>query len=96
MIMLLIIVAGLLLLAAFVFLAIKAKDAGFLEDKNGNYVPDVVEDKAKAVKDEAVVRAGEVSKELKDVGAAVKEVGKQISHLPGAISGKRRSGKKQL
>jgi hypothetical protein len=92
--MLLLVIAGLLLLAAFVFLAIKAKNAGFLEDQNGNHIPDVVEEKAKAIKNETVARAQEVSKEMKDVGNAIKEVGKQISHVPGAIAGKRRSGKK--
>lgn len=92
---LLIIVAGLLLVAAFVFVAIKAKNAGFLDDHNNNNIPDVLETKAKFIKDEAIKRAHEVSKELKDVGNSVKEVGKQISHVPGAIAGKRRSGRKQ-
>jgi hypothetical protein len=93
--MLLIIVASILVIAAFVFLAIKARKAGFLEDDNGNYIPDVVEDRAKKVKDEVASRAKEVSKEVSDVGAALKEVGKQASHIPGAVAGKRRAGKKK-
>lgn len=93
--MLLLVIAGLLLIAAFVFLAIKAKNAGFLDDENNNNIPDVVEEKVKVIKDETVARAHEVSNELKDVGNAVKEVGKQISHVPGAIAGKRRSGRKE-
>lgn len=93
--MLLLVIALVLVLAGLVFLAIKAKDAGFLDDANGNYVPDVVEDKAKKIKDEVTSRAKEVSKEVADVGAAVKEVGKQASHIPGAVAGKRRSGRQK-
>lgn len=92
--MLLIVLAALLTLAVFVFLAIKAKKAGYLNDENDNYIPDVVENKAKHIKDETVKRAKEVKKEVSDVGAAVKEVGKQISHIPGAVSGNKRKGKK--
>lgn len=93
--MLLLVIAFVLVIAGLVFLAIKAKNAGFLEDANGNYVPDVVEDKAKKIKDEVAARAKEVSKEVADVGAAVKEVGKQASHVPGAVAGKRRSGRQK-
>lgn len=93
--MLLLVIAFVLVIAGLVFLAIKAKNAGFLEDANGNYVPDVVEDKAKKIKDEVTARAKEVSKEVADVGAAVKEVGKQASHVPGAVAGKRRSGRQK-
>jgi len=93
--MLLIVIALVPVLAGLVFLAIKAKNSGFLDDANGNYVPDVVEDKAKKIKDEITSRAKEVSKEVADVGAAVKEVGKQASHIPGAVSGKRRSGRQK-
>lgn len=92
--MLLIVLAALLTLAVFVFLAIKAKKAGYLNDENDNYIPDVVENKAKQIKNETVQRAKEVKKEVSDVGVAVKEVGKQISHIPGAIAGNKRKGKK--
>lgn len=93
--MLLLVIALVLVFAALVFLAIKAKNAGFLEDANGNYVPDPVEERVKKIKDEITSRAKEVSKEVSDVGAAVKEVGKQASHIPNAVAGKRRSGRQK-
>ena len=93
--MLLLILAFILVIAGLVFLAIKAKKAGFLEDANDNNVPDVVEEKAKKIKDEAVQRAAEIKKEVSDVGAAAKELGKQVSHIPGAVAGKRRAGRKK-
>lgn len=75
----------------FIYLAVKGLK---IEDKNNNNIPDVIEDKAKAIKEEVKARVAEVTKEVADVKKAVKEVGKQASHIPGAAAGKKRAGRK--
>lgn len=84
----------LLVVTAFVYLAVRGAKEGLFDDKNNNNIPDVVEDKAKAIKKEVKDRVREVTKEVADVKNAVKEVGKQASHIPGAVAGKKRSGRK--
>lgn len=88
------VISILLVVTAFVYLAVRGAKEGLFDDKNNNNVPDIVEDKVKKVKNEVVSRAKEVSKEVSDVKKAVKEVGKQLSHVPGAVTGKKRSGRK--
>ena len=65
-----------------------------IKDANKNFIPDVVEDKAKHIKNETKHRAKRIKEELSDVGAAIKEVGNQIGDLPDAAKGKTRKGRK--
>ena len=78
----------------FTYLAVIGSKAGLFDDHNDNNIPDIIEDKVKKVKKEVASRIDEVSKEVSDVKKAIKEVGKQASHIPGAVSGKKRSGRK--
>jgi|SRR6056300_554805 len=75
---------------------------GLLKDVDNDWIPDVVEDKVGVVKDEIAELKAELkatqdrlSKELKDVGAAIKEVGNQLGDVPKAFSGKKRPGRKR-
>ena len=65
-----------------------------IKDVNKNFIPDVVEDKAKHIKNETKYRAKRIKEELSDVGSAIKEVGNQIGDLPDAAKGKTRKGRK--
>ena len=53
-------------------------------------IADVAEEAAAEIKQ----RAQTVVQEMKDVGAAVKEVGNQIGDIPSAVAGKTRTGRK--
>ena len=57
---------------------------GKITDKDGDFIPDELEEKAKRVKEE-----------VKDVVEAVKEVGNQIGDIPKAIKGQPRPGRKK-
>lgn len=63
---------------------------GKIEDKDGNNIPDVVDEKVKKVKE----RAKRVSEETADVVKAVKEVAKQTKDVVEAAKGDKRKGKK--
>ena len=74
---------------------------GKINDKDGDYIPDEVEDavdesKAKVKKTVTKVkrRAKRVKEELADVKDAIKEVGSQLKDVGQAAKGKRRSGRK--
>lgn len=74
---------------------------GLLKDVDNDWIPDVIEDKVSGVKAEIedlkydLRKTQErLSKELKDVGVAVKEVGNQLGDVPKAFSGKKRPGRK--
>ena len=71
---------------------------GKIKDTNNNNIPDVIEEKVeevKAVVKETKIRAKRVVEETKDVVAAVKEVGKQASHVTKATkSSEARKGRK--
>jgi hypothetical protein len=70
---------------------------GKIEDKDGNNIPDVVDEKVKKVKEvanEVKSRAKRVSEEAADVVKAVKEVAKQTKDVVEATKGDKRKGKK--
>tara|TARA_B110000208_G_scaffold58929_1_gene77033 strand:- start:200 stop:499 length:300 start_codon:yes stop_codon:yes gene_type:complete len=70
---------------------------GKIADRDGDLIPDVVEDTIDDVKEKATEvkrRARAVKKELKDVGAAIKEVAKQSKDVVDAAKGKKRKGRK--
>ena len=61
-----------------------------VEDKDGNLIPDVIEEKveeAKEVVKEVKVRAQRVAEEVKDVTVAAKEVVKQSKDVVNAAKG---------
>ena len=77
-----------------VFFLIKT---GKIEDKDGNNVPDVIDNKIKQTKEvakEVKARAKRVSEEAADVVKAVKEVAKQTKDVVEAAKGEKRKGKK--
>ena len=70
---------------------------GKIEDKDGNNIPDVVDEKVKKVKEvakEVKARAEKVSEEAADVVKAVKEVAKQSKDVAEAAKGQNRRGRK--
>jgi methyl-accepting chemotaxis protein len=54
----------------------------------------MIADSAEEAAAEIKERAQRVVQEMKDVGAAVKEVGNQIGDIPSAVTGKTRVGRK--
>ena len=81
---------------------------GKINDRDGDYIPDEVEDAVEDVKEEVAEanakvkktvtkvkrRAKRVKEELSDVGDAIKEVGSQLKDVGQAAKGKKRSGRK--
>ena len=70
---------------------------GKIADRDGDLIPDVVEDTIEDVKEKAATvkrRAKAVKKEIKDVGVAIKEVAKQSKDVVDAAAGKKRKGRK--
>ena len=70
---------------------------GKIEDKDGNNIPDVVDEKVKKVKEvakEVKARTKRVSEEAADVVKAVKEVANQSKDVVEAAKGDKRKGKK--
>ena len=70
---------------------------GKIADRDGDLIPDVVEDTIEEVKEKAVEvkrRARAVKKELKDVVVAAKEVANQAGDVVDAVKGKSRKGRK--
>lgn len=63
---------------------------GKIKDADRDMIADVAEEAAAEIKQ----RAQTVVQEMKDVGAAVKEVGNQIGDIPSAVAGKTRTGRK--
>ena len=63
---------------------------GKIKDADRDMIADVAEEAAAEIK----LRAQTVVQEMKDVGAAVKEVGNQIGDIPSAVAGKTRTGRK--
>ena len=73
---------------------------GKINDRDGDYIPDEVEDtvdkgKAKVKKTVKTVktRVRRVKEELGDVADAVKEVGNQLGDVGSAVKGKTRKGR---
>ena len=70
---------------------------GKINDRDGDFIPDEIEDAADKVKGaakEVKRRAKNVKNELKDVVNAAKEVGNQIGDVGAAVKGKKRQGRK--
>ena len=68
-----------------------------INDRDGDMIPDEVEDaadKVKKVAKEVKRRGKNVKKELKDVVNAAKEVGNQIGDVGAAVKGKKRQVRK--
>jgi len=85
------------IVAAYYFLVKKGKIA----DKDGDFIPDAVEDVVDNIKDEVANvktevkrRASNIKTEINDVSKAVKEVGNQMSDVVEAAKGKQRKGRK--
>ena len=71
---------------------------GKINDRDGDYIPDEVEDAVEDVKDvakEVKRRAKNVKNELKDVVEAAKELGNQMGDVGSAVKGKKRQGRKK-
>ena len=71
---------------------------GKINDRDGDYIPDEIEDAADKVKGaakEVKRRAKNVKKEIKDVVVAAKEVGNQIGDVGAAVKGKKRQGRRK-
>jgi|TARA_B100001094_G_scaffold320831_1_gene367635 uncharacterized protein HemX len=70
---------------------------GKINDRDGDFIPDEVEDAVEDVKEvikETKRRAKAVKKELKDVADAAKEVINEAGDVVPAIKGKKRRGRK--
>jgi esterase/lipase len=82
-----------LVIAAFVLffgLIIYFEKTKIIEDKDGNLIPDVIEEKVDEVKEvvkEVKVRAKRVAEEVNDVAIAAKEVVKQSKDVVNAAKG---------
>jgi uncharacterized protein YxeA len=89
MIKILVIIAVLIVIAAAVYYFGFYKK-GKINDRDGDFIPDEVEDGVKEVKR----RAKRVKKELKDVKAAAKNLASQSKDVIDAAKGKKRKGRK--
>ena len=69
----LIITSMLLVLSAFWIAALYAEKKNLLKDDNDNYIPDVVEDAVKDVKDGINEKVDAVKNKVKNVKKAIKE-----------------------
>jgi len=70
---------------------------GKINDRDGDYIPDEVEDTIEDVKAAAIEakrRVKNVKEELKDVVVAAKELGNQVGDIAKAAKGKKRQGRK--
>jgi hypothetical protein len=73
----------LVLAAVITATAIYLKKTKIYEDKDGNLIPDAIEEKVEEVK----VRAKRITEEIKDVAAAAKEVVNQSKDVVSAAKG---------
>jgi uncharacterized protein YoxC len=77
-------------LAVLVGIVIYLQKAGKIEDKDGDLIPDVIEDKvakAKKVTKQVKTKAKNIAKESKEVVAAVKNVVKESKDVIEAVKG---------
>jgi methyl-accepting chemotaxis protein len=91
---LLLILGALAIAGVIVFFLMKSK---MIEDKDGNNIPDVIDEKIEDVKEtvkEVKVRTKRVKEEVSDVVNAVKEVTKQVKNVTSAAKGENRKGRK--
>ena len=87
-------IIALLLIVGTIFFFIKA---GKIEDKDGNNIPDVIDEKVEKVKEvvkETKSRVKRVKEEVADVVEAVKEAVEQSKDVVEAAKGKNRRGRK--
>lgn len=63
---------------------------GKIKDSDRDMIADSAEETAAEIRE----RTKRLVQEMNDVGAAIKEVGNQIGDIPGAVTGKTRSGRK--
>ena len=85
------------ILAIFVGVVYVLMKTGQVEDKDGNNIPDAVDNKVKKVKavaKETKARAKRVKEEAADVIEAVKEVANQTKDIVDAAKGEKRKGRK--
>jgi hypothetical protein len=90
----LLILLALVVAGAIAFFLMKK---GKIEDKNGNNIPDVIEEKIEDVKEVVKVvkeRVKRVVEETKDVAEAAKKVVKQSKDVVNATKGGSRKGRK--
>lgn len=87
-------IALIILVVLINILAIWLTRKGMTRDDNKNMIPDILEEKLAEIKYEVNTTVSRVGQELKDVSKAIKEVGNQIGDIPGAVTGKERSGRK--
>lgn len=64
------------------------------KDKDGNFIPDVIEDKVEEVREETKRRVERVKEELKDVKKSAKDLGGQLTDVVEAAAGSNRKGRK--
>lgn len=90
---LLLIILGLGIAAGVVFLLMKS---GKIQDKDGNNIPDSVDEKVQEIKETVVEvkkRVKNVKEETLDVVKAVKEVGKQAKQVVKVAKGETKKGR---
>ena len=90
---LLLIILSLVLAGGVAFLLMKT---GKIQDKDGNNIPDVIDEKVEDVKEtvnEVKERVKKVKEEASDVVKAVKEVGKQAKQVTKAAKGEVKKGR---
>jgi gas vesicle protein len=89
------IILGVIAIAVIAIIILQKK--GIIGDRDGDYIPDAVEDGAKTVKDtakEVKRRAKRVKEEVGDVVDELKEAIEQVKDVKDAASGKPRRGRK--
>jgi gas vesicle protein len=87
-------IIALVLVLGTIFFLIKS---GKIEDKDGNNIPDVIDEKVEKVKEvveETKSRVKRVKEEVADVVEAVKEAVEQSKDVVEAAKGKNRRGRK--
>ena len=90
------VIIGVIAILAVVYYIIWKR--GKINDRDGDMIPDEIEDAADKVKDaakEVKRRAKNVKKEIKDVVDAAKEVGNQMGDVGAAVKGKKRQGRRK-
>ena len=91
----LLIIIGVIAIAGVAIIILQKK--GIIGDRDGDLIPDAVEDGAKKVKDtakEVKRRAKRVKEEVEDVVDELKEAIDQAKDISGAAKGKSRRGRK--
>jgi uncharacterized Zn finger protein (UPF0148 family) len=71
--------------AAVIYFLIKS---GKIEDKDGNFIPDVIEDKVEDIKEDVSETIQKAKTRVKKVKAELKDVKEELSDVVSAIKGK--------